>query len=95
MPGLCCGKQRPGRFCSECGRALEGGPLEDLVRHCRVSEKSVRARAKSARQDTRWESNAEWAEKMERKADEWKARGDALVELLSRQTEDDGSGGGR
>jgi hypothetical protein len=86
----CCGKQRSGRFCSECGKPLANGPLWDLLRSCRATEKGLRTRAETERRQGEREGDEryiKWSDKNVRNADEWKARGDALLELLDRPTD--------
>lgn len=86
----CCKNQKSGRFCSECGSPLENGPLWDLLKSVRASEKSLRTYAKKLRNGEYAPANAEPSfrlsrgDKAELQAEAWKARGDALVELLKR-----------
>lgn len=80
----CCGKERAGRFCSECGKLLKNGPLYELLYHCRKTEKSHRSTAKNWSFDTQRDKAApELVARYTRFADEWKARGDALAELIA------------
>jgi hypothetical protein len=81
---ICCKEERPGRYCSECGKPLQTSPLVDLLYHCRKTEKSHRSTAKSWGFDTQRDKAApELVARYTRFADEWKARGDALAELLA------------
>jgi hypothetical protein len=75
----CCGQPRSGRFCSECGKVLADGPLWDLLKSCRKSEQQLRTESEKNRKANRMRM----AESGMRRAQAWKARGDALAELLA------------
>lgn len=84
----CCGQPRAGRFCSECGKQLANGPLLDLLAHCRQTEKAQRKQADGHREDCKSDPGDDWSSKaMMRcagRAEAWKARGDALAELMAK-----------
>lgn len=78
----CCNHERSGRFCSECGKPLENGPLWDLVVICRKNESMLRTEARKRRK----KDMEKLAETSERRADTWRVRGDALAEILKGST---------
>jgi hypothetical protein len=83
----CCGQPRAGRFCSECGKQLANGPLLDLLAHCRQTEKAQRKQADGHKKAHEDEPDGWYPTQIKKCADRaaaWKARGDALAELMAR-----------
>jgi hypothetical protein len=88
MATECCGKPRDTPFCPRCGGRLAGeSPLDELLRHIRVTERNSRA------QQERWSKprpgndpsdvSPTLAERKRATADKWKAWGDALARLMA------------
>lgn len=91
-PVECCGKPRTSPFCPDCGNKLESDdPLVGLLVSCRRSERAHRASARRWREklgqpgeETWKEFHEDQAAESDAKAAEWKARADALADLIER-----------
>jgi len=60
----CCGKNRPTRFCSTCGKQLLDEPLFSLLDHCRRTANKISQRGKSF--SNGYEKWTTWAEELEK-----------------------------
>jgi hypothetical protein len=75
----CCGKQRIGNFCNECGRPLSNG-LDALLSHCRANESVLRKRIERFNAKYPGEDFSERSKAYQR----WKKWADELEELIKK-----------
>lgn len=87
----CCYTQKSGNFCSVCGSPLESGPLWEVLRILRLKEHSLRFKAACRTTDSKdgtwkgaefYRSQQDVKAYFEAEASKWKARGDAIAEIL-------------
>lgn len=78
----CCGKDREGRFCSECGKELAISPLIELYEQCRRTEQSLIAKAARDRKDKQSGRGEKAAKALEKNAAKWKAWAEAVEEVI-------------
>lgn len=84
----CCGHERSGKFCSDCGKPLSDDPLARLLAHCHTQIKKQGSQAETFKRKAK-SSGREYDEKEARRsaeaAKEWQVRAEALTEILQQR----------